>query len=266
MSKQIRIENWTFTPDTGALQDDADITRLEHRASALLVLLSRQPGRVFSQAEIIEQVWDGRAVSANSVAVTISDLRRALKDDPRQPRYIETLPKRGYRLIAEVTMPGDPSSAVDAKTPVWAVWRRPAQAVTALILGLGLILVAAGVLPPRSTGTNTLMVRVDAAINETGDSQYDPLTSSVTELVSVALAQHTHLKVGTAETARIVVSGKLILWDGHPAMSIHAASVASGETVWSGMASGPETLLPRQVHAEISEFAALADESETENW
>lgn len=68
----------------------------------LLVLLASAGGRVVSKDEIIAVVWHGRFISEASLTRTMADLRRALDDTARQPRYIETIPKRGYRLVEAV--------------------------------------------------------------------------------------------------------------------------------------------------------------------
>ncbi len=260
MSDPIQIEEWSFAPDTGVLSNGASSTRLEHRAAALLELLVLERGRLVSQDEIIEKVWDGRAVSPNSVAVVISDIRRALGDDPKYPRYVETLPKRGYRLIAaqdDMTAGHDPEVVAPPR-------KVPRLALVALPLIAALVLVMGQFYTSSTPQFETLSVEVSAAVNETGDAQYDALTASVTELLSVELARHETLKVSTRSDAAVIVSGKLILWDGHPSMSIHAQSAETGEIIWSGMASGPETRLPRQVRREISEFAELAAKAESE--
>ena len=252
MTKSIQIADWSFAPDTGVLRNGAKSKRLEHRAAALLELLVQARGELVSHGEIIDKVWEGRTVSPNSVAVVISDIRRALGDDPKQPRFVETLPKRGYRLIAsQVAGRGEPGPVEQARSvPVMALIALPS--IAALVYVMGQFFNSKAPQPP------VLSVQVRAAVNETGDTQYDALTASVTELLSVELARHDTLTVSTRSNAAVIVSGKLILWDGHPSMSIHAQSVQSGEIIWSGMASGPETLLPRQVRREISEFAELA--------
>lgn len=66
----------------------------------VLVVLHQRAGEVLSSSQLLDEVWGGAAVSGHSVAIVISDLRRALGDDARAPRLIETVPKRGYRLIA----------------------------------------------------------------------------------------------------------------------------------------------------------------------
>lgn len=259
MTATIKIAHWTFSPETGQLENGSDSTRLEHRAAALLDLLAREPGRLVSHAEIIDNVWDGRSVSPNSVAVVISDLRRALGDDPKAPKFVETLPKRGYRLVAK-TSDAEPVSAEDETERLGAQPRAPWLALAALPL-IALIIFLVGQVfagTPAGAGIDPVRVTVTAAVNETGDAGYDPLTSSVTELLSVQLAQHETLQLSPSENASIIVTGKLILWDGQPSMSIYAQSVSTGDIIWSGMASGPETLLPRQVRQEISEFADFA--------
>ncbi|MEM6796608.1 MAG: winged helix-turn-helix domain-containing protein, partial [Acidobacteriota bacterium] len=67
-----------------------------------LALLISRPGRLVTKEEFLERVWGGDAVEEGSLASSISEIRGVLGDDAREPRYIETLPKRGYRLIAQV--------------------------------------------------------------------------------------------------------------------------------------------------------------------
>jgi DNA-binding winged helix-turn-helix (wHTH) protein len=95
-----RIGGWEFLPATGELRRRTDLRRLEPRAARTLELLCEAKGEVVSQEELIAAVWQGRALSENSVAVVIGQLRRALEDDAREPRLIESIPKRGYRLRA----------------------------------------------------------------------------------------------------------------------------------------------------------------------
>ena len=68
-----------------------------------LVFLAARPGQVVSAAELMAGVWTGRVVEEAAVYQTVAKLRRALGDDPHAPRFIETIPKKGYRLIATVS-------------------------------------------------------------------------------------------------------------------------------------------------------------------
>jgi hypothetical protein len=69
----------------------------------LLVFLAQRAGRVVSRDEIIDAVWAGRFIADTTLNRSVADLRRALGDNQRTPEYIETIPKRGYRLVAAVS-------------------------------------------------------------------------------------------------------------------------------------------------------------------
>ena len=76
--------------------------RLEPLVMALLVFLIEQSPKVVGRDEIFEKVWHGRAVVDGALSRAMSLLRQALGDDRREPRYIETVPRKGYRLVAAV--------------------------------------------------------------------------------------------------------------------------------------------------------------------
>jgi Tol biopolymer transport system component/DNA-binding winged helix-turn-helix (wHTH) protein len=92
---------------------------VEPKALDLLqVLLERSP-RVVDKAEIFAIVWKDVAVTDNALTRAIAQLRKALEDDPKSPRYIETIATRGYRFIANVTVEpaGERPRAAPASTP-----------------------------------------------------------------------------------------------------------------------------------------------------
>lgn len=69
------------------------------RPFAVLCALARKPGHLVTKGELLDAVWGHRFVTDSVLKSAISDVRAALQDDPRQPRYIETVSRRGYRLI-----------------------------------------------------------------------------------------------------------------------------------------------------------------------
>jgi DNA-binding winged helix-turn-helix (wHTH) protein len=75
---------------------------VEPKVMALLELLASRPGEVVSKSEILERVWEGGFVVESVVTRAVSLLRDALGDDARNPTYVETIPRRGYRLVAPV--------------------------------------------------------------------------------------------------------------------------------------------------------------------
>src|SRR5215216_4594682 len=106
-----------FDARMGELQRNGIAARLTPKATALLgVLLERAPGLV-TKEELLTRVWDGKAVGDEALTSCIQELRRALHDDARQPRYIETRHRRGYRLIVPpLAAPGAPVATVPVPT------------------------------------------------------------------------------------------------------------------------------------------------------
>ena len=68
----------------------------------LLVYLAGSAGAVISKETLLNEVWRTEAISESALTRTITELRSAVRDDVDQPRFLETIPKRGYRLIAPV--------------------------------------------------------------------------------------------------------------------------------------------------------------------
>ncbi len=96
------LGDWQVEPTLNQLARDGRVVTVEPLTMDLLLVLAKEPGRVVSTDQIVDEVWAGHNVSDNPVYKHIAKLRRALGDDSRQPVYVETVPKRGYRLIAPV--------------------------------------------------------------------------------------------------------------------------------------------------------------------
>ena len=77
--------------------------RLEPRAMDLLLCLAERHGQVVSRRELVDRVWAAEFIADSTLTHTVAELRKAFRDDSRQPRFIETIPKRGYRLVAPVS-------------------------------------------------------------------------------------------------------------------------------------------------------------------
>src|SRR6266851_3149347 len=75
-----------------------EIRPLEPKSFRLLLFLVQNPHRVIPKEELMAAVWPDVAVSDNSLARAITQIRKALDDDPKAPRYVETVPSIGYRF------------------------------------------------------------------------------------------------------------------------------------------------------------------------
>lgn len=107
----LRIGDWYVDPASCQISRDGETARLDVRSMRLLLCLAGHPGEVVSIDELLNQVWPGVIVSPDSVYQAIASLRRLLGDDPKQPAYIATVPRLGYRLVATVSPWTDPPAA-----------------------------------------------------------------------------------------------------------------------------------------------------------
>ena len=97
------IHDWRVSPQEGLLTRDNETVRLEPKAMEVLACLASRPGEVVTREELEREVWRGALVGYDAVTNTIIKLRKALNDDAREPRFIATIPKKGYQLIAPIT-------------------------------------------------------------------------------------------------------------------------------------------------------------------
>jgi DNA-binding winged helix-turn-helix (wHTH) protein/Tol biopolymer transport system component len=77
---------------------------IEPKLFELLLLFVNQPNTIISRQDILDNLWAGSLVTDNAINKLVANLRKVLADEPKNPAYIQTVPKRGYRLICEVTL------------------------------------------------------------------------------------------------------------------------------------------------------------------
>jgi len=129
---------WTVTPTRNLLVRGQEQVRVEPRVMDVLVHLAERSGEVVSKEELVQQVWDGRYVADDVLTVTIYALRKALGDDARRPRYLETVSRRGYRWIAPVKSAGPQTTTrPEAARSRALAWRRLAGTVALVLFAVG---------------------------------------------------------------------------------------------------------------------------------
>src|SRR5579864_7303747 len=107
----IQVGDWDVDPIAGVISRGGQVVHLEARTMRLLLYLADRAGEVVSIEELLKEVWSGVIVTSDSVYQAVASLRRVLGDDPRQPTYIVTVPRRGYRMIASVNDAAAPRPA-----------------------------------------------------------------------------------------------------------------------------------------------------------
>jgi DNA-binding winged helix-turn-helix (wHTH) protein len=100
--KAFKIGEWHVEPDFNVITNGDVEVRLEIKVMELLVYLAHQGDRLVTRSELIDGVWGTEFICDNTLTHAISQLRAALGDDPRNPNFIQTIHRRGYRLLAAV--------------------------------------------------------------------------------------------------------------------------------------------------------------------
>jgi TolB-like protein len=102
MQASLSFDPFRFEPTTGRLWRGPQEVNLTPKAAAVLGALLDRPGELVAKQELFASVWQDTIVSDDALVACVQELRRALADDPRQPRFIETRHRRGYRFLPPV--------------------------------------------------------------------------------------------------------------------------------------------------------------------
>ena len=148
VTADFRLGPWRVEPGLNRISCNGSSLRLEPKVMEVLVCLAHHAGETLSKEHLLSAVWADTFVSDDVLTRSVSELRRVLEDDPKEPRYIQTIPKRGYRMVAPVEMvnggstPGSVAAAhsVEAQNMVaprpsrW-MWPLALAGITILLLG-----------------------------------------------------------------------------------------------------------------------------------
>ena len=187
----VQIGDWKFEAAANELVKGDNHIKLEPQCALVLQYLCEHAGKVVSRDELLDAVWGREAVSTQSIPVVISKLRALFGDSRQQPAYIETVTKRGYRLIASVI------NIEESNRPNG--WRLPAMfnakrisLLLAAVSSLGVVF-AAGFLTSPDVSPHLLYV-ADVA-NLTNDSNLNAAAAGASEILSTELARAEGLTV-----------------------------------------------------------------------
>ena len=101
-NQPFRLGDWEVHPSRGVIERDGQSVSVRKRAMDVLVHLANRAPDVVSANELIEALWAPAHVNDDAVTVVVSELRKALGDESKDPRYIDTVQRRGYRIVAPV--------------------------------------------------------------------------------------------------------------------------------------------------------------------
>jgi DNA-binding winged helix-turn-helix (wHTH) protein/TolB-like protein/Flp pilus assembly protein TadD len=195
-----RLGDWLVQPALCRLLKDGRTVQVRAKVMDLLAYLAERPGEVIPKGKLLDDVWGSQAISESALTRTVTELRQALGDDAEQPRLLETIPKRGYRLIGAV---GPAHQTGDAPAP------EPAQRVsirrgTALAAGsvAVLLLLGVGTWAWRGSGANVSLVTLAVL-------PFDSLgTDPEREYLADGLTEETTASLGMIDPDHLSVKGR----------------------------------------------------------
>jgi DNA-binding winged helix-turn-helix (wHTH) protein/TolB-like protein len=282
----VRFGRFDFDPDTGALRREGADVRLQPQPARALAVLVARPGELVAREALQEAVW---GVETNvdfdrGLNFCIAQVRSALGDSADSPRYIETVPKRGYRFIAPVSAPAPPEQPAGARDQIVASdprvedrrGRRRFMAVAGMLLLTAIA--AGGLVLSQSRRAAPVRVAVVPFDNETGSPAFDSIATGVADATVARLASPERLRhvavignaailrrprsfrdltaIGEELDAEFVVLAQVTQDGGRVRLIAHLIRVRDEAHVWANTFDREDFSL--SVQAELAEAIAAA--------
>ena len=184
-----RLGEWYVCPERNCIASDGKELHLEGKVMGVLVYLSDRAGQVVAKTELLDRVWPNQDVADGVLTRAVYELRRALDDDAGKPRYIENVPRIGYRLLEE------PRSEASTEFKPSRVSRGRLKAVSVGLMVILAAMLALQLLLGNSGPPGIRSVAVLPFVNMTGKSNKNYISDGLTEEVIHVLAQQPALSV-----------------------------------------------------------------------
>ena len=260
LTSRFRVGDWVADPDTGRLQRQDEEVKLEPKAMQVLVYLAENQGKVVSREALEATAWAGMIVGYDAVSGSIIKLRKALGDNSRNPQYIETVSKKGYRLIAPVSTDSVDAKPASEPTPKSSVIKESGN--NFLVPGIGLLIISgmllylfAGTDTEQSTGatsTQAPSVVVMPFKNLSDDSQQEYFSDGITDDLITDLSRVNSLRVIAPQTSYYyknnpaplediarqlgvlyIVEGSVRKSGNHIRVNVQLTNTKKGESIWA---------------------------------
>lgn len=198
--RRVRFGVYEVDPQTGELRKSGDRVSLRPQASKILVMLVDRPGELVTREEIKERIWGSTTFVdfENGLNFSIRQIRAALHDDAHTPRYVETLPRRGYRFIAPVDAGQSENREAPSSSPGKRIsWAGVSIAAVVLAAIAGTVeLTYPGGWRSRLRGATPIStIAVLPLQNLSGDASQEYFADGMTEALTTDLAQMENLQV-----------------------------------------------------------------------
>jgi len=239
--RTIRVGDWAVSPTQNLLERDGQAVKLKPRTMDVLVYLADHAGEVVSTDELISTVWRGRVVGDGTVYQSINQLRQALGDSTAKAGYIETIAKRGYRLVANV-------ESIPENVELRQAHRRTAIAAIAVVVATVVLVVTSMLRNDDVPASIAVLPFADMSPN--GDHEYfgdgiaDELLNELVRLDGLRVAGRTSsfsfkesnedLKViGEALNVGTILEGSIRKDGGRVRVTAQLINASDGYHLWS---------------------------------
>lgn len=258
-SRAFRVGEWLVEPGSGRIHANGEEVKLEPKVMEVLVYLAKHPGEVISHESLEAEIWAGTVVGYGSVPASIIKIRKALGDDSRNPRYIETVSKRGYRLIMPVLPVSGDEAMREPATPgarekSGFSSRRRRRAALYAVSGLVVLLGAFAyvVNKPGHSASRVPSVLVLPFRNLGDDPREEHLSDGIADDLITDLSRIGSLRVMARQTSyyyknshadpgeifrqlhvSYIVEGSVRKSGRHIRVNVQLSNAAKGESIWA---------------------------------
>lgn len=188
-SRRVRFGLFDFDRESGELRREGTPVRLQPQPAAVLAYLLARPGEVVTREALREAIWGTETFVDfdRGLNFCIGQIRAALGDTAESPRFIRTLPKRGYQFIAPVESPQPAPSIERAIPPASPAFRRRSIAALAIVVLSALGFAAGRWWSAHATPAKPPTIAVVRFDNETADPAFDRFADALTDTVVAQL-------------------------------------------------------------------------------
>lgn len=243
-----RIAGLEIDPMEGLVRVEGKQQRLRQKTVQVLLYLAEHRERVVSKEELLDRIWGGASVTEDSLVQCVTDIRKALGDSAKEPRWVRTIPKVGYRYI------GEEAPVVEARRGRRWIWGAVA---TVALLGMGLA-------RWRQAAEPVGPVAVKTFTNRSGQADLDWLREGLADMVETGLARR--VAVSRAGSAAALVTGSFARLGGKIRIDMHLTDVRNSGVIGAEqiIADSPEQILSLVDVASMKLAAKLAPKVEGE--
>ncbi len=203
LSQPFMVGEWLVEPAIELISKGDLKEKLEPRVMDLLVCLSSKGGEVITREELESKVWVGMVVGYDALTSAMIKLRKAFHDDSKHPKIIQTVSKRGYRLIVEVS-PANNATSTD--TLLTSIIRKTNINPLRLGLSVGIVIIFSGLIYFNNSGIQSKHVGIPSIIvlpfiNISDDPEQAYFSDGITEDIITDLSRISKLNVMARNTS-----------------------------------------------------------------